>query len=89
MYSAVYSMCVCVCVCVRARARALVFGPGSSVGIATDYALAGLGSNPGEDEIFRPFQTGPGANPVSCKMDTGSFPVVKCGRSLLLTTHPF
>jgi len=29
-------------------------GPGSSVGIATDYALEGLGSNPGGDEIFRP-----------------------------------
>ena len=39
-------MCVCVCVCVR--------GPGSSVGIATDYRLDGPGSNPGGDEIFRP-----------------------------------
>jgi len=29
-------------------------GPGSSVGIATDYGLDGLGSNPGWDEIFRP-----------------------------------
>ena len=28
-------------------------GPGSSVGIATDYRLEGPGSNPGEDEIFR------------------------------------
>jgi len=27
-------------------------GPGSSVGIATDYRLDGLGSNPGGDEIF-------------------------------------
>jgi len=35
---------VCVCVC----------GPGSSVGIATVYGLDGPGSNPGEDEIFRP-----------------------------------
>jgi len=26
----------------------------SSVGIATDYELDGPGSNPGEDEIFRP-----------------------------------
>ena len=25
---------------------------GSSVGIATDYGLDGLGSNPGRDEIF-------------------------------------
>ena len=29
-------------------------GPGSPVGIATDYGLDGPGSNPGGDEIFRP-----------------------------------
>jgi len=29
-------------------------GPGSSVGIATDYVLDGPGSNSGGDEIFRP-----------------------------------
>ena len=29
-------------------------GPGSSVGVATDYSLDGPGSNPGRDEIFRP-----------------------------------
>ena len=29
-------------------------GPGSSVGIATDYGLDGPGSNPAGDEIFRP-----------------------------------
>jgi len=29
-----------------------VCGPGSSVGIATDYVLDGPGSNPGGDEIF-------------------------------------
>jgi len=29
-------------------------GPGSSVGIATDYGLEGPESNPGEDEIYRP-----------------------------------
>jgi len=31
----------------------LIYGPGSSVGIATDYGLDGQGSNPGGDEIFR------------------------------------
>ena len=31
-----------------------VGGPGSSVGIATDYGMVGPGSNPGGDEIFRP-----------------------------------
>jgi len=31
-----------------------VGGPGTSVGITTDYGLNGTGSNPGGDEIFRP-----------------------------------
>ena len=40
--------------------------PGSSVGIATDYALDGPGSNPGADEIFRPSRPvlGPTQPPV-------------------------
>jgi len=62
-------------------------GPGSPVGIATDYGISGPGSNPGGGEIFSPVQTGPGAHPASCTMGTGSFPVVKCGRGVLLTTH--
>jgi len=37
---------------------------------------------------FPPVQTGPGAHPASCKLGTGSFPGVKCGRGVLLTTHP-
>jgi hypothetical protein len=49
-------------------------GPGSSLGIATDYGLDGLGSNPSGDEIFCPVQTGPGAHPASCTIGTGSFP---------------
>jgi len=32
----------------------MIDGPGSSVGIATEYGLEGSGSNPGGDEIFRP-----------------------------------
>ena len=51
---------------------------GSSFAIASDYGLEGSGSNPGGDEIFPPVQTGPGANPASCKMGTGSFQGVKC-----------
>jgi len=43
-------------------------GPGSSVGIATDYGLDGLGSNPGGDQIFRTSRPAPGAHPSSCKM---------------------
>ena len=29
----------------------ILCGPGSSVGIATDYGLGGPGSNPGGDEV--------------------------------------
>ena len=36
------------------RKKQVNCGPGTSVGIATDYGLDGPGSNPGEDEIFRP-----------------------------------
>ena len=41
-------------------------GPGSSVGIATDYGLDGPGSNPGGDENFRPSRPalGPTQPPV-------------------------
>ena len=43
-----------------------VCGPGSSVGIATDYGLELSGSNPGGDEIFRPSRPalGPTQPPV-------------------------
>ena len=62
--------------------------PGSSVGIATELQTgrSGIESRWGRD--FPPVQTGPGAHPASCKMGTGSFPGIKCGRGLLLTTHP-
>ena len=55
---------------------------------STDYGLDGPGSNPGGDEIFRPSRSALGPHPASCKMSTGSFPGVKCGRGVLLTTHP-
>jgi len=54
------------------------------VGIATDFGLDCPGSNPGGGGDFPPFQTGPGAHPASCKMATGSFPGVMCGRGVLL-----
>jgi len=60
-------------------------GPGSSVGIATDYGLGGTGSNPGGDEIIHPSRAALGAHPASCKLGTGSFPGVKCCRGVLLT----
>jgi len=46
---------------------------------------SGIESRWGRD--FPPFQTGPGAHPASCEIGTGSFPGVKCGRGVLLTTH--
>ena len=52
-------------------------GPGSSVGIVTDYGLDGPGIASLWGEIFPPVQTGPGAHPASCTMGTGSFPGVK------------
>ena len=62
-------------------------GPGSAVGIAIDWAgRSGIESRWGRD--FPPVQIGPGAHPASCKMGTVSFPGVKCGRGVLLTTHP-
>ena len=66
----------------------LLYGPGSSVGIATELRAgrSGIESRWGRD--FPPVQTGPGAHPASCTMGTGSFPAVKCGWGMLLTTHP-
>ena len=52
----------------------VIHGPGSSVGIATDYGLNGPGSNPDGDEILPPVPAEPGAHPASCKMGTGVFP---------------
>jgi len=37
---------------------------------------------------FPPVQTWPEVHPASCTMGTGFFPGVKCGRGVLLTTHP-
>jgi len=62
--------------------------PGSSVGIATELRAgrSGMESRWGRD--FTPVETGPVAHPASCKIGTGSFPGVECGRGVLLTTHP-
>ena len=54
--------------------------PDSSVGIATRYGLDGPGIESrwgGWAIISSPAQTGTGAHPASCTMDTGSFSVVK------------
>ena len=63
-------------------------GPGSSVGIATDYGLDGPGIKSRWGRDLPPVQTGPGAHPASCTMGIGSFSGVRYGRGVLLTTHP-
>ena len=52
------------------------------------YGLDGPGSNPGGDEIFRPSTPALGPTQPPVKRVPGSFPGVKCGRGMLLTTHP-
>ena len=54
----------------------------------SDWLRAGRSGNRiAVGRVFPPVQTGPGANPASCRMGTGSFPGVKYGRGVLLTTH--
>ena len=65
-----------------------MFGPGNSVGIATDYGVDGPGIESRWGRDFPPVRTGPGAHPAFCTMRTGCFPGVKYGRGVLLTTHP-
>ena len=51
-------------------------GPGSSVGIATDYGLDGPESNPVGDEIFRPSRPALGPTQSPVKLIPGFFPEV-------------
>ena len=66
----------------------LIYGPGSSVGIATELQAGRSGDRIPMGRDFPPVQTGPGANPASCTVGTGSFPEVKYDRGVTLTTHP-
>ena len=59
------------------RKKLVKCGPGTSVGIATDYGLDGSGSNPGEDENFRRSRPALGHTQPPVKMGTGSFPGVE------------
>ena len=43
---------------------------------------------PVEARFYANVQTGPGAHPASCKIGTGSFPGVNCGRGVGLTLPP-
>ena len=65
-----------------------ICGSGSSVGIATELRAGRFGIESPWGRYFPLVQTGPEAHPASCKMGTGSFPGVKCGRGVLLTIHP-
>jgi len=51
----------------------IAYGPGSSVGIVTDYGLDGPGIESRWGRDFSSIQTGPGAHPASFTMGTGSF----------------
>ena len=65
-----------------------ICGPASSVGIATELRAEWSVDRIPVGRDFPPVRTGPGAQPASCTMGTGCFPVVKYGRGVLLTTHP-
>ena len=51
--------------------RLYIYGPGISVGIATDYGLDDPGSNPGGDETFRPSRPAPAPTQPSLKWTPG------------------
>ena len=69
------------CICIYS-------GSGSSVRIANEIRAGRFGIESRWGRELPPVQTGPGAHPASCKMGTGFFPGVKCGRGVLLTSHP-
>jgi len=58
------------------------------VGIEADYGLDIPGSNLGGDEIFRPSRLTLEPTQPPVKYVPGLSPGVKCGRGVLLTTHP-
>ena len=63
-------------------------GPVSVVGIATGHGLDGLGVESCYGARFSALvQSGPGAHPASCTVDTGPYPGVKSSRCVTLTQH--
>jgi hypothetical protein len=70
----------------------LLCEPGSSVSTVVGYGLGDQGSIPdrGRGFFLYPLRlAGCEANPVSSTTGTGDLPRGKCGRGVLLTTHPF
>jgi hypothetical protein len=66
-----------------------ISGPGSSVGIATDYGLDGPGLESRLGARFSaPVQTGPGAHPASGTVGAGSLPGVESGRGVTADPSP-
>ena len=64
-------------------------GPGSVVGIATELRAGRSGDRiPVGARFSATVQTGSGAHPASCTMDSGSFPGVKSSLGVTLTPHP-
>ena len=64
------------------------FGPGSSVGIATELRPGQSGDRiPVEARFSAHVQIGPGAHPASYTMGIRSFPEVKSGRGVTLTPY--
>ena len=71
------------------KMSASLCGPGSSVGIATNYGLDGPGiESRWGARISALAQTGPMVHSASGTMGTVSFPGVKSGRGVRLTPHP-
>ena len=63
-------------------------GSGSSVGIATGYGLDDPGTESRWERDLPLVHIGPGTHPASCTVGSRSFPGVKSGRDVTLTTHP-
>jgi hypothetical protein len=88
----IQSMLFCLHALAHSSLRGIVTvnsGPGSSVGIATDYGRDGPGIESRWGARFTaPVQTSPEAHAASCTMGTRSFLGVKCGWWVLLTTRP-
>jgi hypothetical protein len=66
----------------------LVGGPGSSVGVATDYGLEGPGIESRWGEIFRTRPDRPWGPPMLLYNRYRVFPGVESGRAMTLTSHP-